>query len=190
MRLIEQKHWWIPLVIGLLILTGCRTYGGGSTDDAVRASLLTVLKQIEAEVVAMGLESEKLANAAEVHTELSPFSERMQKVVLSYTKWKKKQKKLVDQVTSIEDNILTDWVGTDEYRVLHRALGAIVSERELKQTQRDQILIDLAQYLDVSRRRQSDEEGRLQIRPHYYNQSWIVVDLEDMLFRMESVLPE
>ena len=185
MQLLKQQCWWVLPIVGLFILTGCRTYGGGDTDDTVRAGLLTALQQLEAEVKAMERESEKLAEAAESDVALVRFSERMQDVVLSYHAWKKKQKKLVDQAVTVEDNILTNWVGKDEYRVLHRALGAIISKRELKKIQRDQILIDLAQYLDISTQRQSDEEGRLQIRPHYYNQSWVVTDLQDLLFSME-----
>ena len=180
MQLIKSEHWWISPIIGLVLLTGCRTYGG-DTDDQVEASLRTAALQIAAESLILETESRILAGAAAIHPELMPYSERMQVIVSGYMEMMKKQEKLVEEVTSVEDNILTNWVGRDRYRGLHRALGAIISERDLKQNKRYMLSLDIKEHLGVAKQRQSGEEGRLQIRPHYYNQSWIATDIQDIL---------
>lgn len=185
MQLVESKYWWTLPLIGLLILTGCRTYGGG-TDDQVGASLYTVAQQVIAEASMIEAESGMLTEAASAHSELIPYSERMQNIVTEYTGMVEKQKKLVDQAMSVRDNFVTDWVGKDRYRALHRALGSIISERELKHNQIEQVAQDLETRLGIKEPRKPVEEGRLQIRPHHYNRSWTVTDLQDLLANIES----
>ncbi len=185
MQLAESKYWWTPPLIGLLILTGCRTYGS-SADDQIAASVLTAAQQIAAEASMIEVELAMLTEAAAIYPELIPFSERMQAIVDGYMEMKEKQKKLAEDVTSIQDNFVTNWVGQDRYRALHRALGAIISERELKQHQINLVAQDLGRHLGVTAQRQSVEEGRLQIRPHHYNRSWSVTELQDLLADIES----
>ncbi|MXW13900.1 MAG: hypothetical protein F4120_08585 [Rhodothermaceae bacterium] len=185
MKLADNKYWLAPPLIGLLILTGCRTYGG-STDEQIAASVLTATQQVAAEASRIEVESAMLMEAAVTHPELIPFSERMQVIVGEYMEMKEKQKKLTEEVTSIRDNFVTNWVGQDRHRALHRALGAIISERELKQHQIELIAQDLGRHLGVTAQRQSAEEGRLQIRPHHYNRSWPVTELQDLLTDIES----
>lgn len=185
MRLAETKYCCTPLLIGVLILTGCRTYGG-STDDQVAASVLAAAEQVAAEAAAIEVESATLTEAAEMHPELALYRERMQAILEGYMEMEKKQKKLVEEVTAIQDNFVTNWVGQDRYRPLHRALGAIISERELKEHQRNLVVHDLGIHLGVTTERQAAEEGRWQIRPHYYNRSWPVPELRDLLTEMES----
>ncbi len=185
MKLAENRYWLAPPLIGLLILAGCRTYGG-STDEQIAASVLTATQQVAAEVSRIEIESAMLMEAAAIHPELIPYSERMQAIVDEYMEIKEKQKKLAEEVTSIRDNFVTKWVGQDRHRALHRALGAIISERELKQHQINLVAQDLGRHLGVTERRQPAEEGRLQIRPHHYNRSWPVTELQDLLTDIES----
>ena len=189
MQLAESKYWLAPPLIGLLILTGCRTYGG-STDDQIAASVLTATQQIASEALRIEVESAILIEAAAAHPELIPYSERMQTIVDGYMEMKEKQKKLAEEVSSIRDNFVTNWVGRDRHRALHRALGAIISERELKQHQINLVVQDLGRHLGVTTQRQPAEEGRLQIRPHYYNRSWPVTELQDLLTDIESAPTE
>jgi len=181
----KRIHWWGPLTIGLLILTGCRTYGG-STDDQIASALAATVQQVEVEARIIEVELQMLAEASMLNSELLPYSKRMQLIASEYTQMMKKQKNLVKEAISIENNIVTNWVGKDRYRGLHRALGAIISERELKQSKRYLLSQDLAEHLGTRIRRQSGEEGRLQIRPHYYNQSWTTTDFQDLLTDIES----
>ena len=181
----KSRHWWISPIIGIVLLTGCRTYGG-STDEQVAESLLAAAEQIVAEFSILETEARMLTEAATVHSELLPYSERMQAIVSGYMEMTKKQKMLVAEVVSVEDNIVTNWVGKDRYRGLHRALGAIISERDLKQGKRYRLFLDLQEHLGIPfKPRKSDEEGRLQIRPHHYNQSWAAMDIQDILAGMK-----
>ncbi len=178
----------LPL-LGLVILTGCRTYGG-HTDEQVATSVLTASQQVIAEASRIEVESEMLMEAASIHPELIPFSERMQTIVGEYMAMTEKQKKLAEEATSIQDNFITNWVGRDRYRALHRALGAITSESELKQHQIHSVTQDLGIYLGITVQGQPSEEGRLQIRPHYYNRAWSVLELQDLLTDLESASTE
>jgi len=180
MQRVKRIHWWGPLTIGILILTGCRTYGG-STDDQIASTLAATIQQVEAEARIVEVESQMLAEASMLNSELLPYSKRMKLIASEYTEMMKKQKKLVEEAMSVEDNIVTNWVGKDRYRGLHRALGAVVSERELKQGKRYLLPQDLGEHLGTRIRRRSGEEGRLQIRPHYCNRSWTTTDFHDLL---------
>ena len=181
MQLLARTHWWSPMIIGLLVLTGCRTYGGG-TDDQVAEALIVITQQLEAEVSGIEIESDMLAEASVLNPELIPYTERMKSISSEYVEMIKKQKKIIKEATSVEDNFLTNWVGRDRYRELHRTLGAIISERELKQIKRQLLYQDMREHIeDVSAGMQASEEGRLQIRPHYYNRPQIAVDFRNLL---------
>ncbi len=189
MYLAEKSCWWIPLIIGLFVFTGCRTYGGG-TDDQMAASLRTAYQQIDAEALILQSEAEMLAETAEVYPKLVPFSERMQKIATEYAEMIKKQKKMIDQAIAFQDNVVTNWVGKDRYRTLHRAFGAVISERELKLDKRYMLSVDLGEYLGVIERKTPSEEGRLQIRPQFYNQLKRDVDFQNIIAGLESATAE
>ncbi|MCY4224133.1 MAG: hypothetical protein OXF06_04795 [Bacteroidetes bacterium] len=185
MILIKRTHLWTPLAFTLLILTGCRTYGG-STNDQLEASLITASEQIVAEAQMFINEAQMLSEAAMRHPELIPFSEKMHAINSEYIKMMEKHKKLVDEVQQIRDFPITNWIANDRYRALHRAYGALITERELKHRKRSYLLTDLSAHLGLAGHQQSVEEGRLQIRPHYYNRSWSVTDLQDLLAMMDN----
>jgi len=185
MNLVNQTQWWILPILGICLFTGCRTYGG-STDEQIAASLQAISLQIGAEASVLKIESQILAEAADRHSQLIPYRERMDALVSDYQEMMKKQNELIDDATSIQDNILTNWIGRDRYRGLHRALGAIVSEQETKQKKRSLLLIDIGTQLGVAQHRHAVEEGRLHIRPHHYNRSWAILDLRNLLATLDD----
>lgn len=186
MQLVKNQSYLSVFLVGLFLLTGCRTYGGGG-DPEITASLIKAADQVEVEGSILETEAMLLAQAAERHPELIPYSERMQQIVASYAETVTKQGKLVNHVVAIKDNPVTNWIGQDRYRALHRAYGAIISERRLGQSKRHILLADLEEQLGMTlKRRESAEVGRLQIRPHFYNRSWMVTDLRDLLAGIES----
>jgi len=185
MNMIMRTHLWISVAIVLLILTGCRTYGG-STNDQLEASLITASEQISAEALMFQNESKMLSDAALRHPNLASFSTQMQSINSEYIEMMEKHKKLIDEVKQLRDFPIVNWVGRDRYRALHRAHGTLISERELKHRKRSLLLIDLSAHLGLSGHQHSVEEGRLQIRPHYYNRSWSVTKLQDLLAAMDN----
>ncbi len=185
MQLVTNRRWTIFLFAGLIALAGCRTYGG--TEDKIAESLTVTVEQIAAEASAMETEAARLAEAAAADPALSAFSDRMQVIASGYAEVAQRQKELINEVLAIEDNVLTNWVGRGQYGVLHRAFGALISERELAQSKRQTLSRDLGVYLGLAHTEQVPEIGRLQIRPHHYNRSQSPTDLKDLLAGIESV---
>ena len=182
---IMRTRYWISTAIFMLILTGCRIYGG-STNHHLEASLIVVSEQISSEALIFDNESQMLADAATRHPELFPFSMQMQSINSEYMEMMERHKKLIDEVNQIREFPFTNWVGQDRYRALHRSLGTLISERELKYRKRFYLLIDLSAHLGLSGHHHSVEEGRLQIRPHHYNRSWSDIDLQDLLAAVDN----
>lgn len=180
MKMVNQTRRWVLPILGICLFAGCRTYGG-ETEELVTASLQAISVQIAAEASALKIESNLLSEASDLHPELIPYRERMDALTTDYQEMIDKHKKLIENVTGIRDNIVTNWVGKDRYRALHGALGAIVSERETKQKKRSLLLMDLGSQLGAIEHRHAVEEGRLQIRPHYYNRSAMDLDLRVLL---------
>ena len=185
MQLVTYRRWTIFLFAGLIVLAGCRTYGG--SEDEIAESVSVTMQQIAAEAAAMETEAVRLAEAAAADPELSAYSDRMRVIASEYTAVAQKQQELINEVLTIEDNVLTHWVGRARYGVLHRAFGALISERELAQFKRQALSKDLGVYLGLIQRGQVPEEGRFQIRPHHYNRSRNAIDLKDLLADVESV---
>lgn len=185
MQLVTNRLWTIFLLAGLIVLTGCRTYGG--SEDEIAESLSVTVQQIAAEASAMETEADRLAEAAATDPELSAYSDRMQVIAFEYMAVARRQEELISEVLAIEDNVLTNWVGRGRYGVLHRAFGALISERELAQSKRQTLSKDLGIHLGLAQREQVPEEGRFQIRPHHYNRSHNAIDLKDLLADIESV---
>lgn len=179
MQLVANTRWVILLFAGHIVLAGCRTYGG--SEDEIAANLSATVQQIAAEASALETEAVRLAEAAAANPALSPYSDRMQAIVSEYAAMAQKQEELIDEVLAIEGNVLTNWVGRARYGALHRAFGALISERELVQCKRHALSEDLGVYLGLTQRRQVPEEGRFQIRPHHYNRLQTARDLKDLL---------
>lgn len=185
MQLVTNRRWAIFLFAGLIVLAGCRTYGG--TEDEIAGGLYVTVQQMVAEASAMETEAARLAEAAAADPALSAFSDRMQVIASEYTGVAQRQKGLIDEALAVEDNVLTNWLGRARYGALHRAFGALISERELAQSKRQTLCEDLGVYLGFIQRGQVPEEGRFQIRPHHYNRSQDTMELKDLLAGIEPV---
>ena len=135
----------------------------------------------------METEADRLAEAAAADPELYAYSDRMQVIASEFMEVAQRQQEMISEVLVIEDNLLTGWVGRGRYGVLHRAFGALISERELAQSKRQTLSKDLGIHLGLTQREQVPEEGRFQIRPQHYNQSHSAIDLKDLLADIESV---
>lgn len=185
MQLVSNRRGAIFLFAGLMVLAGCRTYGG--SEDEIVESLSVTVQQIAAEASAMETEAVRLAEAAAADPALSPYSDRMQIIASEYTAVAQRQQELISEALAVEDNVLTNWVGRARYGALHRTFGALISERELAQSKRRTLSEDLEIHLGLSQRRRVPEEGRFQIRPHHYNRSQNAIDLKDLLAGIEPV---
>lgn len=185
MQLVTKRRLAVVLFAGLIVLAGCRTYGG--SEDTIAESLSVTVQQLAAEASAMETEAARLAEAAAADFALSPYSDRMQIIASEYTAVAQRQQELISEVLAVEDNVLTNWVGRARYGALHRAFGALISERELAQSKRQTLSEDLGIHLGLTQRGQVPEEGRFQIRPHHYNRSQKAIDLKDLLAGIESV---
>ena len=121
----------VPVLVcaGVLILAGCRTYGnekyetGPKTYDALQETV----QQLEQELGRAESDLQRLESAAEAHPELQPLVERYRSSVASHEAALDGHREQAERLSA-----------GSSYRTLHRAYGALVTDRRLlrKQYQR------------------------------------------------------
>ncbi|PSQ76974.1 MAG: hypothetical protein BRD35_04950 [Bacteroidetes bacterium QH_7_62_13] len=114
------------LFSGLLILSGCRTYGNDQYENGpeMYEALQRTVTQLEQELGRAESDLRRLESAAETRSELQPLVERYQSYVESHEAALAGHRKQAEQLSS-----------EASYRELHRVYGAIVTDRRLIQKQ-------------------------------------------------------
>lgn len=105
---------------GLLILSGCRTYGGYDTKPKTYAAMQTAVHSFEADLKRTKADLQRLEQAATEADTLQSLAEEFQSLVDEHNSLLETQRHRVERL------------GPDAtYRNLHRAYGATVTEQRL-----------------------------------------------------------
>ena len=107
-------------LVGLLLFSGCRTYGGYDTKPKTYAALQKAVQSFETELTRSKTDLQKLTSAAEDADALRPLSEQFQDLLDEHESLLTKQNDRVERLS--EDS---------SYRNLHAAYGATVTEQRL-----------------------------------------------------------
>ena len=163
----------VRLVGGVLLLvvvaSGCRTYGGyGSSEDMLEKIQQATQRFAEDYERAQG-ERDALQRAAGGDASLAPLAEQFAAVVESQGAAVAAQQALAQEAADrTGSNILFAWVGPDDYRWLHRAYGALISDQQIIQDRYGEVLRALKETVGMTAASTMEEEGRYQVTPHFY----------------------
>lgn len=115
------------LLVGLsllVVLAGCRTYGGRGTEAQTYEEMGEMVDQLEADLGSARSDLQQLQAAAEQDGELAPLAERYQDLVQLHESMIPAQR---EQVRSLSSDA--------SYRMLHRSYGAMITDQKLLQLQ-------------------------------------------------------
>ncbi|WP_022834483.1 hypothetical protein [Salisaeta longa] len=117
---------FLPLCL-LLLLVGCRTYGGYGTEQETWQQMQTATEQFATDLTQAKAELARLQAVADTSAALQPMAARYERTVALH------QERLNHHQTWVEE-----LKGSDNYRALNRTYGAIITEQRLttKQYQR------------------------------------------------------
>lgn len=122
---------WVPFVpivvfAGLVVLTGCRTYGNDKYETGPKTyeALQKTLTQLDQELGRAESDLRRLESAAQSRSDLEPLLERYRSYVQSHQAALEGHREQAEQLTA-----------SASYRSLHRAYGALVTDRRLLQKQ-------------------------------------------------------
>lgn len=120
----ENRSFSLPvlLVVGLLLVSGCRTYGnegydtGRKTYDALR----TTIEQFDRERERAESDLQQLEEAAETEEALQALADQYHALVASHEDVLERYRREADALSA-----------ESSYRTLHQTYGALVTERRL-----------------------------------------------------------
>lgn len=105
---------------GMLLFSGCRTYGGYETKPKTYQALQETVQSFEEDLSQATSDVEKLETAAEEADTLQRFVEEYQSFIEEHKSVLQKQRRRVDRLSP-----------ESTYRNLHAAYGATVTERRM-----------------------------------------------------------
>lgn len=109
----------VPL-IALLVLTGCRTYGGRGTEAATYQQIQQAVRQFSDDLGRAQSDLQSLESAATSTPSLEPFAARFASVVQRHEATLDDHRAMADALSA-----------SSSYRDLHRAYGAITTDQRL-----------------------------------------------------------
>ncbi len=128
----------LPGVLALFLLTGCRTYGDYGNVEEHREQLVVLVEQFETNLARNQADLRQLAQGSAGVPAMRPYAERMAALVA------------LQEALLLEQRLrLDELVETDDYRDLHRAYGAFITEQ--------QMLLDL--YAGIGRQMRGETEA-------------------------------
>ena len=155
----------LPVFFAVLLLTGCRTYGGYDTEPATYDQIVDINAQFQQDLERAKGELAVLTRAASSDSELGEAVENLEELVARH-------EELIAyhaEITAALD-VKTGALGrlSTSYRDLNRTLGAIAAEQLGMHKNYEEFAISL---VDASQRAQVQAElGRYQIAPPFYEQ--------------------
>ena len=167
-------------------------YGDADTKAALEAQVAANAEQIMRESAVVQEDARKLDAAAELDEALASFSARSRAIAEAHAALTLRHSALVEALGSdpgLMDNPLFAWVGTDRYRQLHRAFGAMTTERQALMDRRSMLARDLGEHVGIVIAVSKREVGRYQIVPQHYMRSQTAPDLTDVLARLGELTP-
>lgn len=124
--MIRSLHPIVALLVGALVLVGCRTYGdaGYQSDQKTYDAIQQTVQQIEQDLGRAQSDLRRLESAAETMDTLGVLAERYRSLVGTHESALAEHREQVEQLT-----------GESAYRTLHRIYGAMITDRRLLQRQ-------------------------------------------------------
>lgn len=110
---------FLPLLL-LLVVTGCRTYGGYGTETVLHEQMQEANRQFSDDLQRAKADLATLKAAADTSEMLQPMVERFQNNIDEHTA-------VLDQHRQMTE----DLAGSGNYRALHRAYGTITTDQRV-----------------------------------------------------------
>ena len=167
-------------LLALLLLTGCRTYGGFDSEEALYAQIEKTNQQFEDELTRAKAELNLIRNAASSNRLFASFAAQYEEILSTH------EAAVADHAALFESlEVKTGPIGrlTQSYRKLNRGLGAILAEQNQIRDSYVHLLNNINRvakddaYVPVT----IPEEGRYQAVPPFY---------ESIRFALESLSME
>ncbi len=157
----------VLLVLSVVLLASCRTYGGYGSEDATHEQITETNAAFGTALSSARAELPTLQRAAQGRPELTPYVGRYEALLLQHEEMAEAHMALQASL-----KVKTGALGrlTSSYRDLSRALGAIVSEQREIELAYEDIALDVrrAALGDAFVAEEPREKGRYQIVPPYY----------------------
>ena len=128
----------------LLVASGCRTYGDDyGNEEATLEGIAEANEQFATDLARARTELATLRRAAEANPALEPLAEQYTEVLVAHGVTLDVHRDMaaeLDVEDSIWDQTVGGWLGGGDYRPLHRAYGAIISEQQLVRDRYDELV--------------------------------------------------
>lgn len=108
----------------LVLLAGCRTYGGRGTEAQTYEEMGAAVEELEADLGPAQSDLQQLRAAVEQDSSLAPLAERYNELVQLHESMISAQRQRVDTLSA-----------EASYRTLHRSYGAMITDQKLLRTQ-------------------------------------------------------
>ncbi|MFP4228581.1 MAG: hypothetical protein ACLFTE_07115 [Salinivenus sp.] len=118
------RSLFFAALAALVVLSGCRTYGGRGTEALTYEEMGVAVEELEADLDQAEMNLRQLRAAVEQEEALSPLADRYQELVQLHESMIAAQQ---EQVNSLSSDAA--------YRTLHRAYGAMITDQTLLRTQ-------------------------------------------------------
>ncbi len=155
----------LPVLLVVLLVAGCRTYGGYDTEQASYDQILVINTQFKQDL-------ERAKSQLDVLTRAASSDNELREAVDQYKELLAKHEEMIANHEEITASlkVKTGALGrlSTSYRDLNRALGAITTEQLGMQKRYEEFAISLLD--DARQAHVQKEEGRYQIAPPFYEQ--------------------
>lgn len=115
--------------VGLLALTGCRTYGGYGSEEATYRQMQQANRQFANDLERARADLEALEDAAAQNDALTSYAERFQALVQRHEQTLEEHRATVEGMSA-----------SDDYRSLHRSYGTIITEARILRKQYNRVV--------------------------------------------------
>lgn len=146
-----------PLLLALIVLAGCRTYGGYGSEEATYVQIEKAVDWATQERARLSNDEMALREASERLPFLEDFAPRLELLSARLTADMDAWSKLAGGIDA-----------SAPYRDLNQALGAMIAERQRYEDQYRRLADDVAAVLDGSRVG-PPPEARYQVAPAFYS---------------------
>lgn len=116
-------------LVGLVLFTGCRTYGGYGSEEATYSQMQAANAQFADQLERARADLEALQSAADTNAALQPLAERMDNMVDTH-----------EDLLAEHEDLVASMTADDGYRALHKAYGTLVTESRLMRKQYDRVV--------------------------------------------------
>ena len=128
----------------LLVASGCRTYGDDyGNEEATLEGIAEANEQFADDLARARTELGTLRRVAAANPALEPLAEQYAELLVAHEVVLDVHRDMaakLDAGDSIWDQTIGGWVGGGDYRPLHRAYGAIISEQQIVRDRYDELV--------------------------------------------------